>query len=443
MEVDFLLINPWIYDFAAYDFWLKPYGLLLIGGKLRKLGYSVYYLDLLDPFHPELPKKPKRRNFGTGHFYKEFVPKPVYFNDVPRRFYRYGIPINILEKTLKHIKFKAIFLTCLMTYWYPGLLALLEFLTTRYPKTPIYIGGIYAKLCYNHLKNQIETYFSDYPIYIVNENHDKFLEKIKSKYQPSGEPYSHEYPIFDLQNKISYVVIMTSYGCPFNCPYCASKKLYPKFKTRNPEEVFKEILFWYTKYGVKDFAFYDDALLFNFESHLAVILEKILSHNLHLRFHTPNAIHARFVTKEVAQLLKKSGFKTIRIGLERVENRFDNKLSIEEFLQAVFYLKSAGFKESELGAYFLYGVPEEDFEEVERGLLFLAKHKIPPYLAEFSPIPGTPFFEIAKIYSRYPIEEDPIFHNNTVFPALKKPDWKKIENVKALARKIRQNLCRS
>ena len=47
MEVDFLLINPWIYDFAAYDFWLKPYGLLLIGGKLRKLGYSVYYFCLL------------------------------------------------------------------------------------------------------------------------------------------------------------------------------------------------------------------------------------------------------------------------------------------------------------------------------------------------------------------------------------------------------------
>lgn len=196
-----------------------------------------------------------------------------------------------------------------MTYWYPGLLALLKFLTTRYPKIPIYIGGIYVKLCYKHLKNQIETYFSDHSIYIVNENHDKFLEEIKNKYQPSGEPYPHGYPIFDLQNKISYVVIMTSYGCPFNCPYCASKRLYPKFKTRNPKEVFREILFWHTKYGVKDFAFYDDALLFNFESHLAVILEKILSHNLHLRFHTPNAIHARFVTKEVAQLLKNQDLK--------------------------------------------------------------------------------------------------------------------------------------
>ncbi|MCD6489523.1 MAG: radical SAM protein [Thermodesulfobacterium sp.] len=395
----------------------------------------------MDPFHPELPKKPKRRNFGIGHFYKEFIPKPIYFNDVPRRFYRYGIPVNILKKTLKHLKFKAILLTCTMTYWYPGLLALLEFLTTRYPKTPIYIGGIYAKLCYKHLKKQTETYFSDYPIYIVNENHNKFLKEIKNKYQPSGEPYSYEYPIFDLQNSIPYVVIMTSYGCPFNCPYCASKKLYPEFKIRNPEDVSKEILFWHKNYGVVDFAFYDDALLFNFDSHLAVILEKVLSHNLNLRFHTPNAVHARFITKDVAQLLKMAGFKTIRIGLERVENRFDNKVSIDEFLQAVSYLKSAGFKENELGAYLLYGIPGENFEEVKRSLLFLEKHKVPPHLAEFSPIPGTPFFELAKQYSRYSLEEDPIFHNNTVFPALKNPNWEEIEELKTLARKIRHSIC--
>ncbi len=441
MTFDFLLLNPWIYDFAAYDFWLKPYGLLFIGGKLRKLGYSIYYLDLLDPFHPELPKKPKRKSFGTGHFYKEFFPKPVYFQDVPRKFYRYGLPPKILKNILKSIKFKAILITCTLTYWYPGLIALIKFLTSHYPETPIYIGGIYAKLCYNHLKSLIENHYSDYPIFIVTEHHEDFLNQLLKLYPPSKEPHKHDYPIFDLQSCIPYVIIMTSLGCPFNCPYCASKRLYPKFEPRNPEEIFKEILFWHKTYKVVDFAFYDDALLFNFENHLRLILENIINHNLILRFHTPNAIHARFVNKEVAHLLKKAGFKTIRIGLERVENRFDNKVSIEEFLQAVAYLKEAGFKEKELGAYFLYGIPEENFEEVKKGLLFLAEKRVPPYLAEFSPIPGTPFFEKAKITSRYPIDEDPIFHNNTIFPALKRPDWQKIQEIKALARKIRHSLC--
>ncbi len=441
MTFDFLLLNPWIYDFAAYDFWLKPYGLLFIGGKLRKLGYFIYYLDLLDPFHPELPKKPKRKPFGTGHFYKEFFPKPVYFQDVPRKFYRYGLPPKILKNILKSIKFKAILITCTLTYWYPGLIALIKLLTSHYPETPIYIGGIYAKLCYNHLKSLIENYFSNYPIFIVTEHYEDFLNQLLKLYPPSKKPYKHDYPIFDLQSYIPYVIIMTSWGCPFNCPYCASKRLYPKFEPRNPEEIFKEILFWHKTYEVVDFAFYDDALLFDFEKHLKLILENIIKHNLNIRFHTPNAIHARFVNKEVARLLKKAGFKTIRIGLERVENRFDNKVSIEEFLQAIAYLKEAGFKEKELGAYFLYGIPEEDFEEVKKGLLFLAEKRVPPYLAEFSPIPETPFFEKTKITSRYPINEDPIFHNNTVFPALKKPDWQKIQEIKALARKIRHSLC--
>ena len=35
MSKKILLINPWIHDFAAYDFWLKPLGLLYLGGLLR------------------------------------------------------------------------------------------------------------------------------------------------------------------------------------------------------------------------------------------------------------------------------------------------------------------------------------------------------------------------------------------------------------------------
>jgi len=30
-----LLINPWIYDFAAFDMWSRPIGLLYIGGLLN------------------------------------------------------------------------------------------------------------------------------------------------------------------------------------------------------------------------------------------------------------------------------------------------------------------------------------------------------------------------------------------------------------------------
>ena len=35
MRPRILLINPPIYDFSAYDFWLKPYGMLRVAGFLR------------------------------------------------------------------------------------------------------------------------------------------------------------------------------------------------------------------------------------------------------------------------------------------------------------------------------------------------------------------------------------------------------------------------
>jgi len=45
-----LLINPWIYDFAAYDFWAKPLGFLYLAAILRKNGFAINYIDCLDSY---------------------------------------------------------------------------------------------------------------------------------------------------------------------------------------------------------------------------------------------------------------------------------------------------------------------------------------------------------------------------------------------------------
>jgi len=45
-----LLINPWIYDFAAYDLWMKPLGLLYIAGFLEESGYDVSLINWMDRY---------------------------------------------------------------------------------------------------------------------------------------------------------------------------------------------------------------------------------------------------------------------------------------------------------------------------------------------------------------------------------------------------------
>jgi len=92
-----LLVNPPIYDFSAYDFWLKPYGLLRVAGALRGKA-ALYLFDYLDRLHP-LPDRGKLRSdpWGRGEFYSEGVPKPAVFSQIPRRYRRFGLPRRLFQ----------------------------------------------------------------------------------------------------------------------------------------------------------------------------------------------------------------------------------------------------------------------------------------------------------------------------------------------------------
>ncbi|GAB6162657.1 hypothetical protein JCM12298_18160 [Desulfothermus naphthae] len=51
-------INPWIYDFAAYNFWARPVGLISCLTMLKLVGCEVALLDCLYPMWKDI-KWPK------------------------------------------------------------------------------------------------------------------------------------------------------------------------------------------------------------------------------------------------------------------------------------------------------------------------------------------------------------------------------------------------
>ncbi len=65
-----LLVNPWIHDFAAYDFWAAPLGLLAMAALLRDRGFRVSYYDCLDRYHPRAPSRPPGGRSGRGPYAK-------------------------------------------------------------------------------------------------------------------------------------------------------------------------------------------------------------------------------------------------------------------------------------------------------------------------------------------------------------------------------------
>ena len=151
-----LLINPWITDFAAHDLWSKPMGLLVLASLLREGGCGVELIDCLDrrdPFtnsHPEiLPGRDKK--FGTGKYPRMQLQKPAPYADSPRYFYRHGIhPESFRRKLLEIEKPDLIWVTSIMTYWYPGVLEAVRIVREIFPGVPVWLGGIYAGLCTGH-----------------------------------------------------------------------------------------------------------------------------------------------------------------------------------------------------------------------------------------------------------------------------------------------------
>ena len=451
MKPVLILINPWIYDFAAYDLWSKPLGLLYLAGYLRRYGFKIHLIDCLNVHHPGMEydrsmPQPVRRSYGTGKFIKKKVSKPIPLKAIPRSYNRYGIPRQLFIKELGRIKKpSAILVTSLMTYWYPGVKEAISLARDIHPDVPIILGGIYARLCREH---SLQFSGADR---VASENRLKDIDyvlNILQEYEIKGRMIvpaleKHPYSAFDMLHKIDYVSLLTSTGCPYRCRYCASHFLNPEFLQRDPLEVLEEILYWYKKYRVQDFAFYDDALMVNSDSHAAILLENLVRLNMDIRLHTPNALHVREISSDMARLLYLSSFRTIRLGLEtsdmELHKGLDNKVSEGEFERAVSNLINAGFTKKEIGVYILTGLPGQSVDSVMETIKFVGRAGATPYLAEYSPIPHTPLWEKAVSHSVYDISTEPLFHNNTLFPCWNDGQRARVPELKRVVREMRQN----
>jgi radical SAM superfamily enzyme YgiQ (UPF0313 family) len=428
MKKNILLINPWIYDFAAYDFWIKPLGLLYLASLLRQNRYNVHVIDCLNPYHPDIPrekhiKAPKRKATGAGKYPKETIANPDVLKNIPKRYNRYGITPHIFKNELLMIqKPDLIFVTSMMTYWYPGVIDTIGILRQIIPGVPIVLGGNYVNLCKEHAEE-----FSGADIIISGEG-EKIIQRLLHDVlgdDPQCIPDvtdldSYPYPAFDLILNKDQVPIMTSKGCPFRCTYCASHLLNDDFRIRDPIKVVDEIEFWNKKYGVSHFSFYDDALLVNSKDRVIPMLREILKRNLNCNFHCPNGLHLRDITEELSTLLYKARFQTIRFGFETASpNRqieSGGKITNEETKAAITHLRNAGYNTDEIGMYILCGLPGQTATEVRDSIQFIKSCGAKPVIAEYSPIPRTFMWEEAVKAARYDINNEPLFHNNTLLP---------------------------
>lgn len=455
-----LLVQPPVYDFALYDLYFKPYGLLRIGRWFSQAGYNVVLnngLDYRDKTTVRRLGAVHRNKDGTGKFHKQSVPvdSPLpgtrdkeelekgpsfeeFRKDFGRRTGRYINRYGVLEESfrarMEAQKPDIVLVTSQMTYWYPGVKEAVDLVRELFPRVPVVVGGVYASLLSEHCRRTTGAEL------VLRGDERKPLEDLLRGANlpvPAGKVPSSPLLLPGLWENAG--VLRLNRGCPFRCSYCASKVLEPSFHPGSVDEMVETLVEMNRRFGTRDFAFYDDALLVQKEQVFLPFLERIISRGFDFSFYLPNAVHLRYLDEETASLMRRAGFEEVRLGYESAEEEFGSPVSKyekEEVGPVVEGLRRAGFAPEKILLYVLAGLPGQRAKDVEHSLREASRFAVRMQIAEYSPVPYTDLWKRSVGESPYPLAQEPLFQNNTIFPM----EWEEFtdEDMRSLKRWARE-----
>jgi radical SAM superfamily enzyme YgiQ (UPF0313 family) len=401
-----LLIHPPIYDTQYWAYWAQPHGLLKVATWLNNNNYSnIRLLDCL--------ATNKKREVASTQKEK------IEVGNIKRTMKHFGWSLEKLEFELnKHADPNnkdsfypdEIWITSIMTYWWQSTRDIIKLIEdvfsakgNRVPR--ILVGGIYPTLYPEHADLYLRegTNLTDEDLIIVD---GEICEDAASSWTDLSLYKDEVYDTFP-----KYSLITGSRGCPFDCAYCAQLRLNQgnrRVRDRGSEEIAAEMWDKFKTYGVGEFAFYEDNLLFNrqeFLERLEAIRKKFGKNNITI--YAPEGIEPRLVEREMMTAMRKTGFKKIHLALETIDNEIAiqwnrRQATIEKFDGAIDILQQSGFKVGgqDINAFVLFGMPEENIQAAMNTALYASTRvgSVVPML--FTPVPGSRMFEKYLPYLR-------------------------------------------
>ena len=222
----------------------------------------------------------------------------------------------------------------------------------------------------------------------IVHNHDReFIEDLDSHPFPSRDLYLNDARYMD------YGYLMTGRGCPFECTFCASKKIWQgRVRFRSPENVVEEVKQVHNKYGTKLFYFVDDTFTLN-KKRAQKICKLLIEENLDISWICDTRVDT--IDEELLRLMKESGCARVKIGVEsgseRILKMVRKKITKKQIREAVSQIKKEGI---DLTIYLMIGFPTETKAEMQETLDF-ARELDPTYysLSILAPYPGTEIYD--------------------------------------------------
>jgi hypothetical protein len=410
-----LLINPPVYDTQYWAEWSQPYGLLRIASLLKKLGYERRELFDFMEAPGEKRKVALRRIAPSESFVEKNTPdpkSPPYLiekdGDMLKLWkYHFGKSWAEFDAWLDERGLAAatppdeVWIGATMSYWWESARDLVGRLRRRWGsrKPLILLGGIYPSIAPEHAARYVQ------PDIVV-----------QGEIQEANDLWP-DLSLYDTPP--SYAVITPARGCPYNCAYCAQLTINGKqrhVRYRPVTDIVAEMHDAQDRYGIKDFAFYADFLLWDHEHNFQPLLETLLaetkapsSERRFYRLYAPEGLDTRFLSRSqrLVDLLKAANFQKVYLPCESIDDRYLAKLNrrhvrLQNFVDAARMCARAGFdlRHMDVNAFVLYGLPGERIDDVVKSILFVSEMvgSIIPML--FTPTPSTALYQKYLPYFR-------------------------------------------
>jgi radical SAM superfamily enzyme YgiQ (UPF0313 family) len=279
----------------------------------------------------------------------------------------------------------------------------------KFPKKMIVVGGIHATIEPDSLLQEPEV---DYVIRGEGEEafldfcntYDKNPKNLKKLKNVNKNPLRLFVNMDDLKlpnyslvelNKYGRFQVNLSRGCPYNCTYCYSCKMWGKnehpfirtYSTEKSKEYFKELI---EKYGIKTFEIADDNFI-QFKARAIEMCNFLSKYKVNFFCFG----RADYLNDEIMTALKKAGCHTIFIGVEsgsqRVLDALNKRTTVEQNANAIRLCKK--YKITSDTSYMI-GITDETAEDLKMTKDFIKKYN--PDVSNvlvFNPFPGTEIFD--------------------------------------------------
>lgn len=189
--------------------------------------------------------------------------------------------------------------------------------------------------------------------------------------------------------------VYTSRGCPVGCTFCASTNFNKAFRSRSPQKVVEEIMYYKEKFGIDEIQFADDNLTFN-RKRAMEFFDALKACGL--PWCTPNGTMVNTLTEDLLEKMIDSGLYQVTLSLDSgnaktLKELHRKPVNLERVPDLAAYLKARGIL---IHATLVVGMPSETIDDINEGYRFvqdLPLDSIGVFIAQA--LPGSELFETA------------------------------------------------